>query len=177
MLVAAARPNPPLGDLSERVCLGPSAGAARGTDEERACPSFPGKGCMWLNEAQDLVASGATALGRCSKVGGASAERRPHVDGWIRCPRRAGAMTYRRFEGPGRNVYRVPEYLLECVQQSWQKPRATVQGSCGHCKSRAISGTACEARDLRTNALLRLASVQTRVTPIGLLDPAAALSD
>ena len=60
MLVAAARPNPPLGDLRERVCLGPSAGATRGT-EERACPPFPGKGCMWLNEAQDLVGSGATA--------------------------------------------------------------------------------------------------------------------
>ena len=37
MLVAAARPNPPLGDLGERVCLGPSAGATRGT-EERAFP-------------------------------------------------------------------------------------------------------------------------------------------
>ena len=86
-------------------------------------------------------------------------------------------MTYRRFEGPGRNVYRGPEYLRECVKQSWQKPRATVQGSCGRSKSRAISGTACEARYFRINALLRLASVQTRVTPIGLLDPAAALSD
>ena len=55
--------------------------------------------------------------GRRSKAGDASADRRPHVDGWIRCPRRAGAMTYRRFEGPGRNVYRVPEYPRECVLQ------------------------------------------------------------
>ena len=37
-------------------------------------------------------------------------------------------MAYRRFEGPGRNVYCVPEYPRECVQQSWQKPRATLVG-------------------------------------------------
>ena len=37
-------------------------------------------------------------------------------------------MAYRRFQGPGRNVYCVPEYQRECVQQSLQKPRATLAG-------------------------------------------------